>query len=294
MRLVTRADLDGLACSLIISDNEGIDELVLIEPQKLTDRLLEIQSGDIVANLPYAPGCGKWFDHHLLTPSNPTPPDDFDGVYRQAPSAARLVWEYYGEDPRYRELIEETDRFDSAQLSREDVLQPQGYVLLGFTVDPRTGFGDDDGFFRRCLEWLRHEPVRQVLLEPEVGDRIVQMFEQNEEFCWLLMDHSQSQANVVFTDLRGVENPPPGNRFLIYTLFPEANVSVRAEWEEGRERVMLKVGHSIFDRSCQTSVGELMSGYGGGGHRGAGSAPLGLLEADVKILEIIETLRTNG
>ncbi len=294
MRLVTRADLDGLACALIISENEKVDELVLVEPQRLTDKRFEIEADDIVANLPYAPGCRKWFDHHLLTPSNPTPPVDFDGVHRKAPSAARLVWEYYGEDPRHRELVEETDRFDSAQLTQEDVLQPQGYVLLGFTVDPRTGFGGGDEFFMRCLSWLRDKPLRQVLLEPEVRDRIVQMFEQNEEFCWLLMDHSQSQANVVFTDLRGVADPPAGNRFLIYTLFPEANVSVRAEWEEGRERVMLKVGHSIFDRSCRTSIGELMSEYGGGGHRGAGSTPLPLLEADVKILEIMEILSENG
>ena len=294
MRLVTRGDLDGLACALIISQKEKLDDLVLVHPQQITDKEVEITSNDILANLPYHPACGRWFDHHLLTESNEKPPETFDGLYRVAPSAAELVWEYYGRDEQYNELVQETNRFDSAQLTESDVLQPKDYVLLGFTVDPRTGLGNDDAFFFQCLEWLQEKPIREVLVEPVVRERIIRMFDQNEKFCWTLVQYSRLSGNVVFTDFRRVSDSPVGNRFLIYTLFPEANVSVRAQWGPGKKNVMVNVGHSIFNRTCQTSVGELMSDYGGGGHRGAGSTPLPIMEADLKILEIIETLQKNG
>ncbi len=291
MRLVTRADLDGLACALIISHHENLDEVTLVHPQEITDKTVEIRGTDILANLPYHPACGRWFDHHLLTESNEKPPASFDGLYRQAPSAAQLVWEYYGKEDRYRELVAETDRFDSAQLTEQDVLKPEDFVLLGFTLDPRTGLGGDEDFFLQCLEWLQEKEIREVLVEPMVRERIIRMFEQNEKFCWTLMQYSRLSDNVVFTDFRRVSDPPVGNRFLIYTLFPEANVSVRAQWGPGKQSVMVNVGHSIFHRTCSVSVGELMSDYGGGGHRGAGSAPLPVMEADPKILEIIEALQ---
>ena len=294
MRLVTRADLDGLACALIINDHEDLGEIALVHPQEITDKTVEISSDDVLANLPYHPSCGRWFDHHLLTDSNEKPPPEFDGLYRVAPSAAQLVWEYYGEDPRYERLVHETNRFDSARLTEEDVLQPKDYVLLGFALDPRTGLGAEEEFFRRCLAWLRDKPIREILVEPEVRERIIRMFEQNEKFCWTLVQCSRLSGNVVFTDFRPLGEQPPGNRFLIYTLFPEANVSVRAQWGPGKECVMVTVGHSIFDRSCRTSVGELMSEYGGGGHRGAGSTPLPVMDADPKILEIIARLQETG
>ena len=296
MRLVTRADLDGLACALIVAEHEKLDDIALVHPQEITDKKADIRSGDILANLPYHPGCSRWFDHHLLTESNEKPPPDFDGLYRIAPSAAQLVWEYYGKEERFTRLIVETDKLDSAQLSERDVTQPQGYILLGFTLDPRSGLGDEEGYFMRLLDWLSgKKSVEEVLMIPEVKERVVRMFEQNEEFCWTLANYSRLDDNVVFTDFRRVKEPAPaGNRFLIYTLFPEANVSVRVQWGRNRENVMVQVGHSIFNRTCRTSVGELMSDYGGGGHRGAGSTPLPIIEADAKIIEIIDTLRANG
>ena len=294
MRLVTRADLDGLACALIASQQEDFDEVVLVHPQEITDKSVEITEGDMLANLPYHPRCGRWFDHHLLTESNEKPPASFEGLYRVAPSAAQLVWEYYGEPPEHAEMVRETNRFDSAQLEESDVLQPRSWVLLGFTLDSRTGLGGDEEFFRQCLGWLRDKPIREVLVEEQVRQRIIRMFEQNEEFCWTLVQCSRLNDNVVFTDFRRVAEPPAGNRFLVYTLFPEANVSVRASWGRDKQYVMATVGHSIFKRSCKTSIGELMSDYGGGGHQGAGSAPLPVMEADAKILEIIDVLRKNG
>ena len=291
MRLVTRADLDGLACALILTDNEEFDEIVLVHPQEITDKTVEILPDDTLANVPYHPNCRRWFDHHLLTESNEKPPTEFDGLHRVAPSAAQLVWEYCGKQPKFAEMVEQTDRFDSATLEEADVLRPQAWILLGFTVDPRTGHGDHDAFFLQVLEWLKQETLREVLLKPEVRRRITEMFEQNEEFCWELMQRSRLDGNVVFTDFRGVKKPTVGNRFLVYTLVPEANVSVRAQFSRTKDCVMVNVGHSIFNRTCEVSVGELMSDYGGGGHFGAGSTPLPIMDADQQILEIIETLR---
>ncbi len=291
MRLVTRADLDGLACALILRRHEPIDEIVLVHPQQITDKGVAIKRDDILANLPYHPHCGTWFDHHLLTESNEKPPTSFRGLYRQAPSAAQLVWEYYGQEPQYQTLIDETNRLDSAQLTEDDVLKPQDFILLGFTIDSRTGLGDDDAYFFKCLHWLEEKPIREVLLEPEVRQRVIRMFEQNEEFCWTLAELSRLDGNVVFTDFRRISDPPAGNRFLIYTLYPEANVSILARFSRNKDHVMVNVGHSIFNRSCTVSIGELMSEYGGGGHLGAGSTPLQLLEADQKILEMIDRLR---
>lgn len=294
MRLVTRGDLDGLACALIASQLDRIDGIRLVHPQEITDKTVEIGPDDFVANLPYHPACGRWIDHHLLTESNEKPPERFDGLYREAPSAAQLVWEYYGCDPRFAAMVEETNRFDSAQLTEEDVLRPQSFVLLGFTIDPRTGLGHDEAYFFRCLELLATKGIREVLLEPEARERIIRMFGQNEEFCWVLAQYSRLDGNVIFSDFRRIADPPAGNRFLIYTLFPEANVSVRASWGRGKEHVMVTVGHSIFNRTCHTSIGELMSRYGGGGHVGAGSAPVSVMLADQKILEIVDTLKANG
>lgn len=184
------------------------------------------------------------------------------------------MWEYYGKEPKYEQLVLETDRFDSARLTEEEVLQRKDFVLLGFALDPRTSLGREEQFFRQCLDWLREKPIREVLLKPVVRERIIRMIKQNEKFFWTLVQYSRVSGNVVFTDFRSLPDPPAGNRFLVYNLFPEANVSVRAQWGPGKECVMVTVGHSIFDRSCRTSVGELMSEYGGGGHCGAGSAPL--------------------
>ncbi|MEL7059306.1 MAG: exopolyphosphatase [Acidobacteriota bacterium] len=291
MRLVTRPDLDGLACALMLTESERFDEVVLVHPQEITDKTVEILPEDTLANVPYHPSCGRWFDHHLITASNETPPANFNGLHRVAPSAAQLVWEFVGEPERWRSMVEETNRFDSAQLSENDILKPTGWILLGFTVDPRSGLHDRHGYFGWLLEQLAEASLEEILLQPEVQGRITTMFEHNENFAWELMQRSRLLDNVVFTDFRGAEAPPVGNRFLIYTLFPEANVSVRAQFDKGKENVWVTAGHSIFDRSCNVSIGELMSDFGGGGHRGAGSTRFPVLDAELSILEILERLR---
>lgn len=301
MRLVTRGDLDGLTSAVIITLKEPIDEIVLVHPQDVTDKKVAIRQDDILANVPYHPDCGMWFDHHLLTDSNEKPPPNFKGRHRIAPSAARLVYEYYVErfpnDPallRLSKLVDETDRLDAAQLTPEDVQNPRDYILLGYTIDSRTGLGAFENYFNKLVDWLKTMPIEKVLQQPEVKERVDRIRREQEDFRLLLKRNSFQLNNVVVTDLREVERLPAGNRFLIYTLFPETNVSLRVHWGPAHNSVIAAVGHSIFNRTCKTSVGDLMSRYGGGGHQGAGTCVLPLEKAADAIDEILFELQANG
>jgi len=301
MRLVTRGDLDGLTSAVIITMKESIDDILLVHPQDITDKAVEIRPDDILANLPYDPRCGMWFDHHLLTDSNEKPPAEFKGSYRVAPSAARLVYEYYLErdpdDPKLlalSNLVDETDRLDAALLTPDDVENPRDYILLGYTIDSRTGLGGFEDYFLKLVEWLKTMSIKEVLQQPDVKARIDRLRADQAEFKGLLSRNSFQLNNVVVTDLREIERLPAGNRFLVYTLFPEANVSLRVHWGPRHNSVVAAVGHSIFNRTCNTSVGDLMSRYGGGGHRGAGTCVLPIEKAADAIDEILFELQANG
>jgi len=298
MRLVTRGDLDGLTCAVLVTHCERIEEILLIHPQDVTDKRFRATEDDILANLPYQAGCGKWFDHHMLTESNEKPPDNFDGRYALAPSAARVVYEYYvGQNPllqKYETLLAETDRLDAAQLDMEDVLDPKGYILLGYTLDPRTGLGAYREYFLKLVGALQSKPIAAVLQLPEVRQRVETLKQQDAEFREATRTRSRLDGNVVLTDFRDADKIPAGNRFLVYTLFPQANVSVRVHRGPNADRVACAVGHSIFNRTCRTAVGQLMSDYGGGGHAGAGTCLLPAAEADRKLAEIVERLKRNG
>ncbi|MCI0415253.1 exopolyphosphatase [bacterium] len=294
MRLVTRGDMDGLTCSVLITEMEDIDSIWLIHPQDITDKQFIVRSDDVFANLPYHPECGMWFDHHLLTDSNEKPPPDFKGMYRQAPSTARVIYEYYNSPKlhRFEKLIAETDRMDSANLTMDDVLDPKDYVLLGFTVDPRTGLGRFEDYFLSLVKALKDFTIEEVLEMPEVQSRVDLMRSQWEEFKSLTTKHSRMEKNVVVTDFRDVDPIPVGNRFLVYTLFPDANVSLRIHWGPQKQHVAVVIGHAIFNRTCKVNIGELMSEYGGGGHMGAGSALLWEESAEESIKDIIKKLQT--
>ncbi len=298
MRLVTRGDLDGLTCAVLVTSCEAIDDIVLIHPQDITDKRFAVTGDDILANLPYAPGCGKWFDHHLLTESNERPPEVFEGRYGLAPSAARMVFEYYRPEhaaiQRHERLLIETDRLDSAQLNIEDVLEPADYILLGYTLDPRTGLGGFKDYFLQLVGWLKECTIAEILVKPEVAARVARIRENDRAFRDALIAHSRLDSNVVFTDFRSLEPLPVGNRFIVYTLFPQANISLRVHWGPSRNHVAAAVGHSIFNRTSRTNVGFLMSRHGGGGHRGAGTCLLPAAAADTLIAEMIGVMKKDG
>lgn len=291
MRLITRADLDGLACAAILHRHETIGELLLTHPQEILDGKIEITSEDIVANLPCDSRCAKCFDHRPLERRER---GGVGGAQAEAASAAELVWRYYGQDPDFAELVRAASRLDSANLEPEDVLDPQGYVLFGYTLDARTGLGAFQSYFRSCIDWVSTMPIERILQQSEVRDRIRRMRDSEQSFRRALLDHSVLDGNVVVTDFRAYRPPPIGNRFLVYCLFPDANVSMRLHWGHDRRHLVAALGHSIFNRTCKTDVGELMTRYGGGGHERAGTAPLLVEEAEEKIEEILEVLKSSG
>lgn len=300
MRLVTRGDLDGLTCSVLITSVEKVDAIELVHPQELTDGRFEVRDGDVLANLPFHPRCSMWFDHHELVDSNARPEAAFQGRYGLAPSTARLVHDYYcerkgwGVFERYGELVAGTDRIDSANLTRRDVLDPQRVILLGFTIDSRTGLGGFRDYFLFLGMALRSMPLDEVLRSPQVTERVAMMKEADEEFRKALLECSRVDGNVVVTDFRGLSPIPVGNRFLVYTLFPEATVSVRLQWGPRREVVMATAGHNIFERSSWSDIGHTMALFGGGGHRGAGSCPLPPDDGDAAVRRLVAELKRQG
>ena len=277
MRLVTRCDLDGLACAVLIGHNEEIDEILLTHPQEIADGRVEIGPDDVIANLPFRPGCALWFDHHLHTAAA-APAEPYKGVFGRAPSAARLAFEYYGgltTMAEFEELVHETDRFDSADLDLDDILDPQGYILLGFTLDSRSGLGRTAEYFMTVRELLAEgTAIGQLLEHPEVEDRCRRLAAEDTQLHAALKAHSRVEGNLLVTDFRGLDPVPVGNRFLVFALFPQVNVAMRIQRDAGSRNMMVTLGHSVVERSCEVNLGELAARYGGGGHRGAASIRL--------------------
>src|SRR3989338_10069264 len=244
-----------------------------------------------------------WFDHHISEEDLGAPMAAFSnikGKFGLAPSAARLIYEYYGGDSnpkisRFKELIEATDKIDSAQLTQEDVVDPQGYVLLAYTDDPRTSLKglDLQAYFIMMVDWLKTKPLDEILEIPDVRHLVDRIRSEDIAFREALLKHSRLEGNVVITDFRGMQ-PPAGNRFLVYILFPQSNVSARLYDAKGGLVSTIAVGHSIFNRTCQINVGKLLGEYGGGGHKGAGTAQIAIEEADAKFAEIIQRLKDAG
>ena len=292
MRLVTRCDLDGLACAVLIGLHEEIDEILLTHPQEIADGKVEIGPDDILANLPFQSGCALWFDHHMHTAAA-APDEPYRGVFGRAPSAARLVFEYYGgltTMAEFEELVHETDRFDSADLNLDDILDPQEYILLGFTLDARSGLGRTAEYFMTVRQLLAaRTPIAQVLEHPEVEERCRRLAAEDTELHAALEAHSHVEGNVLITDFRHLDRVPVGNRFLVFALFPQVDVAMRIQQDEGRPHVMVTLGHSILNRTCGVNLGELAARYGGGGHRGAASMRL-TGDADLVLRGIVAEL----
>ncbi len=295
MRLITRGDFDGLACAVLLTEMETIDSIRFAHPKDIQDGLMQVTEDDIIANLPYVAGCGIWFDHHISEEGKLPDVGPFKGRYGQAPSAARLVYEYYDKPEkmkRFEEFLSEVDRMDSARLTVDDILAPKDWIQIAYTIDPRTNLGRFREYFLMMVDWIRQLDVSAILALPEVRDRTERVKAETEAFTESLKKHSHLDGNVIVTDFRSIEDPPVGNRFLIYTLFPEGNVSVRIATGKYGLMTMVAIGHSIFNRTCHADAGKLCAENGGGGHTGAGTCQLPSEEADEKIKAIIGHLKS--
>ncbi|KAF0244145.1 MAG: Exopolyphosphatase-related [Planctomycetota bacterium] len=297
MRILTRGDLDGLTSSLLLTIAEDIKEIRFAHPKDVQDGKVKCEKEDIIVNLPHVKGCGKWFDHHVSEEGKLDGIGKFEGAFEVAPSAARVVYNHYTkhrkEFDKFTELLEATDRLDAAQLTKKDVEKPEGWILLGLTLDPRTGLGPEfQKYFRWLAEYIKEVPLAKILSHVEVKKRTDRVLKEQEEFRALLKKHSKADGSLVITDFRGMKDLPVGNRFLVFTLFPDCNVEARIFGGHAGQTVVA-AGSSIFNRTLKVNIGKLLGTYGGGGHAGAGTAQLPAEKAEAQLKEILGKLKAN-
>ena len=301
MRLLTRSDFDGLACATLLMELGVIDSWKFVHPKDMQDGLVEIGENDVLANVPYVKGCKLWFDHHSSEHSRLGTDMEFEGESRLEDSAARVVYEYYGgvrKLPHFDEMVKAVDKVDSAKLSREEILNPEGWVLLGFIMDPRTGLGRFRDFsisnyqlMEKLIVDCATKKIDEILKDPDVEERVKLYFEQDALFKKMIKDHTTTDGNVIITDLRGVETIYAGNRFLVYSLYPEQNVSLWIVDGRGKTNCPIAVGHSVLNRTCKADVGALMLKHGGGGHFQVGTCQVDYDKADEAIADIVANLK---
>ena len=293
MRIVTRPDFDGVVCAVLLLDVfDGKPAVVWAEPNELQKGLVAIQARDIIANLPYHEACELWFDHHYTNRID----RPFRGCFELAPSAARLIFEHYsGQFSRdFTAVVNAADRIDSADLTMDEVLHPESnaFILLSMTISSEQAA--DEHYWDKVVALLRRHDIQDVLKDPEVNRRCQRVVIQNERYAVYLRENTCLVQHVSMTDFRGFDAVPVGNRFLVYCLYPEAVVNVRIHYEDRtRQTVVVHAGHSIFNHNCRVNLGLMLSEFGGGGHRGAGSSRFPSAKADQYIARIINTLVKN-
>jgi len=293
MRIITRPDFDGVVCASLLYEAKHIEHPVKwVEPNEMQKGLVDVREGDIIANLPYDERCSLWFDHHHTNRID----KPFKGSFKIAPSAAGVIYEYYKDRfyKDYGELVKETDKIDSANLSLDEVLCPEkySYVLLSMTV--LGGDEVDETYWNNLVEYLRKYDIDKVIDFPEVKKRCRFVVEQNKTFKDILQKNTKLIKHISITDFRSFDKAPTGNRFLVYSLFPESVVSVKIRYpSDDKEKVSVSVGHSIFNRNCYVNVGQMLSKFEGGGHRGAGSCTFHVSKAEEYIARILDILLKN-
>ncbi len=295
MRVFTRGDMDGLTSLVLLTIAEKVTEIAFAHPKDMQDGLIPVTENDIITNLPYVKGCGMWFDHHVSEDRKLEEIGPFKGRFAVAPSCARVIYDYYRlpEFDKHMEMLEATDRLDSAQLSMQDVVSPQGWILLGLTLDPRTGLGPDfRKYFRWLVEYVKEVPLYKVMQHPEVYKRCHRVLVEQDLFKGVLAKHSRLDGEVIITDLRGVKDIPAGNRFLVYAMHPEGMAEVRI-FDGKLGNTVIAVGRSIFKRTCKVNCGGMLAGFGGGGHAGAGTCQVPNDKAEETIAAIVAALKEN-
>ncbi|MDR1648589.1 MAG: exopolyphosphatase [Zoogloeaceae bacterium] len=304
-RLVTRSDFDGLVCAVLLNELEMIDEIKFVHPKDMQDGKIEITGRDITTNLPYVEAAYLVFDHHLSeTLRNPGEHKNYI-IWPDAPSAARVVYEYYGGHKRFsasfNDMMAAVDKGDSAQFSREEILNPDGWVLLNYLMDARTGLGrfrefriSNYALMMDLIQYCHNHTIDEILQLPDVRERVALYFEHAEKAKEQLVRCSRVYKNLVVLDLRGEETIYAANRFMIYALFPESNISIHVLWGLQKQNTVFAVGKSILDRSSKTNIGELMLQYGGGGHHAAGTCQVDNDKAETVLDTLIQTINADG
>jgi len=303
-RLVTRSDFDGLVCAVLLRKLGILEEIKFVHPKDMQDGKVAVSHRDITTNLPYVPGVHLAFDHHS-SETHRVGQQDNHIIDPHAPSAARVVWKYYGGKEKFADIPEEmmdaVDKADAAQFSREEILDAEDWVLLNFIMDARTGLGRFRQFrisnydlMMRLIDACLQHSVKEILELPDVKERVEMYVEHKDKFVDQIKRCATVHKNLVVLDLRGEETIWVGNRFMIYALFPQCNISIHVMWGLKKQNTVFATGKSILDRSSKTNVGALMLEYAGGGHDAAGTCQVENDQAAEKLAEIVARINADG
>jgi len=303
-RLITRSDFDGLVCAVLLKHIDLIDDIIFVHPKDMQDGKIEVTGGDISTNLPYVAGVHLAFDHHFSETIRNEKQDNHV-IDPDAPSAARVLWRHYGGHNAFPagwdEMLEAVDRGDSAQFDKEQVLNPQDWDLLNFLMDARTGLGrfrefriSNYNLMMDLIDYCKNHGIDEIMQLPDVVERITLYNEQDALFKEQLRRCASVHDNLVILDLRDEEVIHAGNRFVIYALYPECNISIHVMWGFQKQNTVFATGKSIFDRSSKTNVGELMLQYGGGGHQAAGTCQIDHDKAEETLAALIQKINQDG
>ena len=304
-RLVTRSDFDGLVCAMLLKELDIIDDIKFVHPKDVQDGKVELTENDITTNLPFDPRVGLAFDHHESEMLR-NDPEKFGGKYYIEPharSAARVVYNYYGGAGTFKNVTEEimtaVDKGDSADYTLDEILNPKGWVLINYLMDPRTGLGRFHDFrisnydlMMELIDYCVGHTIDEILELPDVKERVDLYFEQADLFKKQLKRIAKVHDKVVVLDLRNEEVIHAGNRFMIYALYPETEISVHVAWGFKKQNTAVMIGKSIVNKSSDFDIGALCLKYGGGGHRNAGTCQLENDEVDEKLPVIIKELNS--
>ncbi len=301
-RLVTRSDFDGLVCAVLLKELDMIEDILFVHPKDMQDGLIDITERDIITNLPYVATAHLVFDHHHSETLRVGGPPDNHIIEDGAPSASRVVFNHYGGVERFPDIapdmMEAVDKADSAMYELNDIIFPEKWALLNFVMDARTGLGRFRDFrisnyqlMMNLIDYCRDHDIDQILELPDVKERTELYMEHDGPFKEQIKRCSTQHGNVVRLDLRSEDVIFAGNRFMIYALYPDCNVSVHILWGKQKRNTVFAVGKSIIDRSSRVNIGELMLEYGGGGHRKAGTCQIDHEDAERVLEELTQRLQ---
>ena len=300
-RLITRSDFDGLVCAVILKEMDLIEEIKFVHPKDMQDGLIDVTSNDISTNLPYVKGIGLAFDHHLSETIR-TGLHDNHIIVPDAPSAARVVYDYYGGDKRFpmisNEMMEAVDKADAAWFSEEEILEPKDWVLLSFLMDARTGLGrfrefriSNYNLMMDLIDYCKNHTITEILALPDVKERVDLFFFYKDKFYQQIKDNTTVYGNILYVKLKDEEVIYPGNRFVKYALYPDTNISIQEIWGFRKQNTVYTVGKSIINKSSEVNIGEIMLSYGGGGHMNAGTCQIDHDKAALVLKELIYKLQ---
>lgn len=301
-RLITRSDFDGLVCAALLRELQMLDDILFVHPKDMQDGLIDVTSRDIITNLPYVEGCHLCFDHHCSEAvRNGSSVRQNYILDPDAESAARVVYNYFGGPGRFagisHEMMEAVDKADSARFHRDEILAPKNWVMLNFIMDPRTGLGRFRDFrisnyqlMMALVDYCRTHSIKDIMALPDIRERVELYNSQREKFLEQIARCSGVYGNVVVLDYRNEDTIYSGNRFLVYALFPECNVSIHMIRSRQPNTTVVAMGKSILNRTNPADIGALCLHHGGGGHAAAGTCQIPASEADELVPSIVSAL----